>query len=90
MLYMVVEHFRGGDAVSVYRRFRDRGRLVPDGLRHVDSWVSADLTHCYQLMECEDRDLIDRWTAGWADLVEFSVTPVVTSAEALRTLTPQL
>ena len=82
MLYMIVEHFRGGDAVPVYRRFRDRGRLAPEGLRYVASWVTDDLRHCYQVMECDDRALLDAWMAAWADLVDFEVIPVVTSAEA--------
>jgi len=90
MLYMVVEHFRGGDAVPVYRRLRDRGRLVPDGLQYLGSWVSADFQGCYQLMECDDARLIDRWIAHWNDLVEFYVVPVVTSAEAVEAIGPRL
>ena len=90
MLYMVVEHFRGGDAVPVYRRLRDRGRLVPDGLQYLGSWVSADFQGCYQLMECDDAQLIDRWIAHWNDLVEFYVVPVVTSAEAVEVIRPRL
>lgn len=82
MLYMVIEHFRDGDPAPVYRRFRAEGRLAPEGLRYVASWVSADLARCYQVMECEDRGLLDQWMAAWADLVEFEVHPVVTSAEA--------
>ena len=90
MLYMVVEHFRGGDPVPVYRRFRDHGRLAPAGLRYVSSWVTDDLRHCYQVMECDDPQLITAWTARWADLVEFEVHPVVTSADAAATLAPRL
>ncbi|MFI5247912.1 MAG: DUF3303 domain-containing protein [Nitrospirales bacterium] len=89
-LYLVVEKFRGGDPVPAYRRFRDRGRLTPDGLRYINSWVSADFSRCYQLMECEDRQLIDRWIAHWDDLVEFEIVPVVTSPEAVEALTPKL
>ena len=82
MLYMIVEHFRNGNPVPVYERFRARGRLAPDGLHYVNSWVTDDLTTCYQVMECEDRRLIDEWLAAWADIVEFEVKPVITSAEA--------
>ena len=82
MLFMIVEHFRGGDPRPVYERFRDRGRLAPDGVRYVDSWVTHDLAHCYQIMECEDRRLLDQWLAAWADLVDFDVHPVITSKEA--------
>ena len=89
-LYMVVESFRGGDPVPVYRRFRERGRLTPDGLRYIDSWVAADFSRCYQLMECENRQLFERWFAHWEDLVEFEVVPVVTSREAVEAITPKL
>jgi Protein of unknown function (DUF3303) len=82
MLYMIVEHFRDGDAAPVYARFRARGRLAPEGLRYVNSWVTDDLTRCYQVMETDDRALLDAWLAAWADLVEFEVHPVITSTEA--------
>lgn len=82
MLYLVVERFRGGDPTPVYRRFRERGRLAPPGLTYVNSWVTEDLTRCYQVMESPDRALLDAWMANWDDLVEFEVHPVVTSAEA--------
>ena len=79
---MVIEHFRDGRARPVYERFRERGRLAPDGLQYVGSWVTADLRHCYQVMECADRALLDQWIAAWSDLVQFDVIPVLTSAEA--------
>ncbi len=82
MLYMVVEHFRNGDPTPVYRRFRDRGRLAPEGLRYVASWVTSDLRRCFQIMECGDPSLLAQWTAQWQDLVEFEISPVMTSAEA--------
>ena len=82
VLYMIVEHFRGGDAGPVYARFRARGRLAPDGLRYVSSWVTADLAHCYQVMECDDRALLDEWMRAWSDLVDFDVHAVITSADA--------
>src|SRR5207247_7252900 len=70
MQYMIIESFRGGDPVPVYRRFRDRGRLAPEGLRYVSSWVTQDLTRCYQVMECEDRALLDQWMANWRDVTD--------------------
>jgi hypothetical protein len=92
MTYMVIEHFRGGDALPlpVYRRFRHRGRLAPEGLRHVASWVTDDFRRCFQIMECEDRQLLAEWMARWEDLVEFEVIPVITSAEAVATVAPRL
>ena len=90
MLYMVIETFRGGDARPVYRRFRDRGRLAPEGLRYVASWVTEDFGRCYQVMECDDRALLDAWIARWADLVDFEVLPVMTSADAAAAIGPRL
>ena len=82
MQFLIVEHFRNGDPSPVYQRFRQRGRLAPEGLTYVNSWVTADLTRCYQVMECVDRDLLEQWMAAWKDLVDFEVLPVITSAEA--------
>ena len=82
MTYMVIEHFRGGEAVPVYRRFRDRGRMAPEGLYYVASWVTPDFTRCYQIMETADRALLEQWMANWSDLVDFEIHPVITSKEA--------
>ena len=90
MYFLVVESFRNGDPVPVYRRFRDQGRLAPDGVRYVDSWVTNDLTRCFQVMECDDRELLMQWIARWEDLVEFEVLTVVTSAEARARVAPRL
>ncbi len=81
-LYMVIEYFKGGDAAPVYHRFRESGRLAPEGLSYVSSWVDDKLERCYQLMETEDRALLDQWMANWSDLVEFEVHSVITSSEA--------
>ena len=90
MLYMIVEHFKNGDAVPVYRRFRDRGRLAPEGLTYISSWVDKKLEHCYQLMETDDRALLDKWAANWQDLGDFEVYPVMTSKEAAEKIKPRL
>ena len=90
MLYMIVEHFRDGDAVPVYRRFRDQGRLAPEGLRYVASWVTDDFRQCFQIMECENRQLLAQWTARWEDLIGFEIIPVMTSAEAVAAVGPRL
>jgi hypothetical protein len=87
---MVVEHFRNGDAVPVYRRFRERGRMIPDGLIYISSWVTHDLTRCYQLMGAPDRALLEQWIASWKDLVEFEVHPVITAKEASELIGPRL
>jgi hypothetical protein len=89
-LYMVIEHFKGGDAVPVYRRFRDRGRLAPEGLSYVSSWVDAKLERCYQLMETDNPALLDQWIANWSDIVDFEVHPVISSKEAAERIAPRL
>jgi uncharacterized protein DUF3303 len=89
-LYMVVENFKNGDPVPVYRRFRDHGRLAPDGLRYVSSWVDAKLERCYQLMETDDSRLLDDWIARWSDIVDFEVRPVISSKEAGEKVAPRL
>ena len=89
-LYMVIENFRNGDAVPVYRRFRDRGRLAPAGLSYVSSWVNEELDRCYQLMETEDRVLLDQWIANWSDIVDFEVHSVISSKEAAEKIGPRL
>ena len=90
MLYMVIETFRNGDAVPVYRRFRDRGRMAPAGVTYVSSWVDEQLERCYQVMETEDRRLLDAWMTNWSDIVDFEVYPVITSKEAAERLAPRL
>ena len=82
MIFMVIEHFRPGSAPEVYRRFRERGRMAPEGLRYVASWVEMDYKRCFQVMETDDEALIKLWTANWDDLVDFEIVPVRTSAEA--------
>jgi hypothetical protein len=89
-LYMVVERFKNNDAVAVYRRFRDFGRMAPEGLIYLSSWVDENLECCYQLMETHDRKLLDEWMANWNDLVSFEVRAVVTSKEAIERIAPLL
>ena len=78
---MVVERFRDGNARPVYERARDRGRMLPQGLRYVDSWVEASLSRCFQLMECDDARLLQDWLLNWNDLMECEIVPVVPSKE---------
>jgi hypothetical protein len=89
-LYMIVEHFKDKDAVPVYRRFRDHGRLAPEGLVYISSWVDRQFERCYQVMEAENPELIAEWIANWSDLVEFEVYPVITSKEAAEKIAPKL
>jgi hypothetical protein len=82
MLFMVIERFRPGKAPEVYRRFRERGRLSPDDVRYVASWVDMSFERCFQVMEAESEDRLREWTRHWDDLTEFEIVPVRTSAEA--------
>ena len=90
MLFMVVEHFREGRAPDIYRRFRDRGRMAPDGVRYIASWVDLNFERCFQVMEAENEELLRQWTANWDDLVDFEIVPVRTSEEAAKAIAPSL
>jgi len=90
MLFMVIEHFRPGRAPDVYRRFRDRGRLAPEGVRYVSSWVDVGFQRCFQVMEADSEVSLRKWTANWDDLIEFEIIPVRTSAEAGAAIAPEL
>ena len=82
MLFMVIERFKNRDAAPVYKRFREYGRLAPQGLKYIDSWVETNFDRCFQLMECDDAELFHEWIAHWKDLVDFEVVEVITSQEA--------
>ncbi len=90
MLFMVIERFRGRDAKAVYRRFRERGRMAPEGLTYVGSWIEANFDRCFQLMECEDARLLQQWVANWGELIDFEIVPVVPSKETSEWLLPLL
>jgi hypothetical protein len=82
MLFMVIERFRDRDGAAVYRRFREKGRMLPDGLNYLDSWVEANFDRCFQLMECDDARLLQQWVARWHDLVDFEIVAVTHSQDA--------
>ena len=87
---MIIEHFKNQDPAPVYRRFRERGRLAPEGLQYVSSWVDEKLERCFQLMETEQPEDLDEWLANWNDLVEFEVYPVISSTEAAERVSSRL
>lgn len=90
MLFMVIEHFRPGQAPEVYRRFRDRGRMAPEGLRYVSSWVDLAFERCFQVMEADDEAMLAEWTKNWSDLVDFEIVKVRTSQDAAAAIAPEL
>ena len=81
MLYMVIEHFKEGAAPEIYRRFHEKGRMMPKTLEYVASWISDDMKTCWQLMQTDDRESFTQWTSNWDDLMSFEIFPVRTSAE---------
>jgi hypothetical protein len=82
MLFMVIERFKNRDAKAVYSRFKEKGRMAPDGLKYQGSWIEDNFDRCFQLMECDDPQLFKEWIAQWQDLVDFEIVHVVPSAEA--------
>lgn len=84
MLYIVIEHFKNrSNAKAVYERFKQKGRMLPSGLKYVDSWTeSQNFERCFQLMECDDSSIFEEWTVNWQDLIDFEILPVMTGAEA--------
>ena len=83
MLVMVIEKFKGGHAAQVYMRLRKRGRMLPEGVGYVSSWVDLEFTRCFQLMECADQAQLAAWSEHWADLIDFEFVPVRTGPEAV-------
>lgn len=90
MLFMVIEKFLDGDPKPIYRRFRAKGRMAPKGVRYVSSWVTTDFERCFQVMDCDDRALLDEWMAKWSDIADFEVIPVISSEKATTAIAPHL
>jgi hypothetical protein len=91
MLFMLIERFTGNDMVPVYRRLRDSGRMLPEGLRYLDSWVEPNFGRCFQLMECDDLSLIQEWALQWRGAgMSFEIVPVVRSARTREVVGPYL
>jgi Protein of unknown function (DUF3303) len=91
MLFMVIERFSDNDMLPVYRRVRDAGRALPDGLKYIDSWVEPNFARCFQLMECDDLRLFQAWALQWRGCgVTFEIVPVVGSAQTREVVAPHL
>jgi hypothetical protein len=91
MLFMVIERFRDDDMVPIYRRLRDSGRMLPDGLKYLDSWIEPSFSRCFQLMECDDPRLFQEWVLQWRGTgVSFEIVPVVPSAQTREIVAPYL
>ena len=84
---MVIEHFK--DAREIYRRFAERGRMMPEGVAFIESWIDNDVSRCFQLMECESLEQLQQWADNWTDLADFEFVPVISSSEArAKVMTP--
>jgi hypothetical protein len=87
---MVVERFHSGQAPAIYRRFREKGRMAPEGVRYLASWVDIGFERCFQVMQAETEQDLKAWTAHWEDLIDFEIIPVRTSAEAAAAIAPEI
>lgn len=90
MLYMIIERFKPGAAVEIYRRFRAQGRMLPEGLEYLSSWVDHRFNTCFQLMQTDNEALFQEWIGHWQDLADFEIVPVLTSVEAGQAIAPHL
>ncbi len=88
MLFMIIERFKNRDPASIYKRLRESGRSLPEGLRYIDSWIELNFDRCFQVMECDDAGLLMRWVLEWRDLVEFEIVPVTPSKEVREMFDP--
>ena len=91
MLFMVIERFRDNDMIPIYRQVRDGGRMLPEGLKFIDSWIEPNFSRCFQLMECDDARLFEQWILQWRGFgVAFEIVPVVTSKDTREVVAPHL
>ena len=90
MLFMVIERFRPGQAVAVYRRFRDKGRMAPPEVVYHASWIDMDIERCFQVMEAPNEAKLREWAVNWEDLADIEIIPVRTSAETAAVIAPRL
>ena len=89
MLFVVIERFKDRNPVPIYTRLREQGRSMPEGLKYVDSWIEVNFDRCFQLMECDDVALLQRWVAQWNDLVSFEIVPVAPGQDTAKALLPE-
>jgi Protein of unknown function (DUF3303) len=90
VLFMIVERFRNRDPAPIYVRLRDQGRMMPDGLTYIDSWIEPNLDRVFQLMETDDLTLLQQWIMQWRDVMEFEIVPVVPSRDTIKAIEPLL
>ncbi len=82
MQYMIIERFHAGKVKALYRRFDEKGRMLPEGVNYINSWTNEQVSTCYQLMDSDSIESIYQWIGQWSDLADFEVIPVISSAAA--------
>lgn len=82
MTYMIIEKFYPEKIKSLYQRFAEEGRLLPEGVEFIDSWINEDVTLCFQLMKSESREKLEEWISNWEGYAEFEIIPVISSETA--------
>jgi hypothetical protein len=82
MTYLIIEHFHSDKIKDMYERFDKKGRMMPEGVVYINSWIDVEVKTCYQVMESESEEKLKEWIKNWDDLVDFEIIPVITSAQA--------
>ena len=91
MLFMIIERFKDSDMLPIYKRVRDEGRMLPEGLKYIDSWVEPNFSRCFQVMECDDLRLLQEWALQWRGSgVTLEIVPVVSSKDTRDVVAPYL
>jgi Protein of unknown function (DUF3303) len=91
MLFMIIERFKDNDMVPIYKRLRDKGRIFPDGLTYIDSWVEPNFSRCFQLMECDDLRRLQQWVLAWRGSgATFEIVPVLNGKDTREVVAPHL
>ncbi|MEA5606413.1 MAG: DUF3303 domain-containing protein [Nostoc sp. EfeVER01] len=91
MLFMIIERFKDNDMLPIYQRIRDEGRMFPEGLKYIDSWVEPNFSRCFQVMECDNLCLLQEWILKWRGSgVTFEIIPVVSSKQTQELIAPLL
>jgi hypothetical protein len=91
MLFMIIERFKDSDMLPIYKRVRDEGRMFPEGLKYIDSWVEPNFSRCFQVMECDDLRLLQEWALQWRGAgVTLEIVPVVSSKDTRDVVAPYL
>lgn len=91
MLFMIIERFKDNDMLPIYKRISDEGKMFPEGLKYIDSWIEPNFSRCFQLMSCDDLCLLQEWILKWRGSgASFEIVPVVNSKDTRKVVEPFL